>query len=508
MAAPAGSGRRDDPDRILAAIDRFLNASRQPVLLEPGELHYPLAPDSFEIRSNPASVTIEVWDERRHLSRRVLGIRAEQPGKLELLVDKFPRRTGRLYLIDLARPPGASAAVREKRHHFREQFRFLLARQFPSWKIVELSSEPNLEFSLSGRYPRAMLAAGQRAMAAIAVPPQEDSPDGALSFGLVWLDYLRRKRRAFAFEALALFFPPGRESATCLRLRWLDASLVQYQVFVYSQQGYVDEADLADYGNLDTRLEPFCDYRKALSARVLKWVDELAAVPETELVAHRDGSASLCVHGLEFARAAGDQLDFGLSRRHLASSSSLGEIRRFAAELARLRLPDPPDPSNALYRLQPESWLGAQLRASLPSIDASLCAGPIYGQVPARAGGDRGVLDLLAVDHSARLAVLELKTSEDIHLPLQALDYWIRVEWHLRRGEFSRYGYFPGLELSPEPPRLFLVAPALDYHPTTETILRFFSPRIPLVRIGLGLEWRRKLQVAFRVEGRGSPCAS
>lgn len=508
MAAPAGSGRRDDPDRVLAAIDRFLNASRQPVLLEPGELHYPLAPDCFELLSRPGSLIIEVWDDRRHLSRRILGIRAEQPGKLELLVDKFPRRTGRLYLIDLARPAGAGAAVREKRHCFREQFRLLLARHFPAWKIAELSSEPNLEFSLSGRYPRAMLVQGQTATAAIAVPPREESPDGVLSFGLVWLDYLRRKRRTFAFRSLVFFFPPGREGATCLRLRWLDSSLVQYQVFVYSQQGFADEVDLADYGNLDTQLEPFCDYRQALSGRVLKWVDELAAGPETELVPHRDGSVSLCVHGLEFARAAGDQLEFGFSRRHLASASTLGEIRRFAAELARFRSPDPPDPENALYRLQPEAWLASQLRASLPSIDASLRASPIYGQVPARTGGDRGVLDLLAVDHSSRLAVLELKTSEDIHLPLQALDYWIRVEWRLRRGEFSRYGYFPGLELSPEPPRLFLVAPALDYHPTTETILRFFSPRIPLERIGLALEWRRKLQVAFRVEGRGSPCAS
>lgn len=508
MAAPAGSGRRDDPDRILAAIDRFLNASRQPVLLEPGELHYSLAPDSFEIRSGPASLIIEAWDDRRHLSRRILKIRAEQPGKLELLVDKFPRRTGRLYLVDLARSSGAGAAVREKRLCFREHFRLLLARHFPAWKIAELSAEPNLELSLSGRYPRAMLVRGQTAMAAIAVPPHEEFPDGVLSFGLVWLDYLRRKRRTFAFRSLLFFFPPGHEGATCLRLRWLDSSLVQYQVFLYSQQGYLDPVDLADYGNLDTQLEPFCDYRKALSGRVLKWVDELAVGPETELVPHRDGSVSLCVHGLEYARAAGDQLEFGLSRRHLASCSSLGEIRRFAAELARLRSPDPPDPDNALYRHQPEAWLASQLRAALPSIDASLRGSPIYGQVHARAGTDRGVLDLLAVDHCSRLAVLELKTSEDIHLPLQALDYWIRVQWHLCRGEFQRYGYFPGLELSPEPPRLFLIAPALDYHPTTETILRFFSPQIPLERIGLALEWRRKLQVAFRVEGRGSPCPS
>ena len=54
------------------------------------------------------------------------------------------------------------------------------------------------------------------------------------------------------------------------------------------------------------------------------------------------------------------------------------------------------------------------------------------------------MLDLLAVDHRGRLAVIELKASEDVHLPLQALDYWMRVQWHVERREFQANGYFPG----------------------------------------------------------------
>ena len=97
--------------------------------------------------------------------------------------------------------------------------------------------------------------------------------------------------------------------------------------------------------------------------------------------------------------------------------------------------------------------------------------------MPAFAGGERGILDLLAVDHAGRLAVVELKASADLHLPLQALDYWIRVKWHLDRGEFGRAGYFPGIELRPEPPRLLLVAPSLEFHPTTGDHPRASSPR-------------------------------
>jgi hypothetical protein len=126
----------------------------------------------------------------------------------------------------------------------------------------------------------------------------------------------------------------------------------------------------------------------------------------------------------------------------------------------------------------------------------------LYGQVPAFTAGDRDVIDLLASDGSGRLTVVELKASEDIQLPMQALDYWMRVRWHAERGEFSPNGYFPGRELRRDPPRLLLVGPALDFHPANEAVLRYFDPRIEVERIGVGLEWRRDLKVMFRHGGR------
>jgi hypothetical protein len=92
-------------------------------------------------------------------------------------------------------------------------------------------------------------------------------------------------------------------------------------------------------------------------------------------------------------------------------------------------------------------------------VNPTLLKEPVYGHVPAFAGGDRGVLDLLAADRSGRLTVLELKASADLHLPMQALDYWIRVKWHLDRGEFLARRHFPGVTLRPDPPRLLLLSP-------------------------------------------------
>jgi hypothetical protein len=217
-----------------------------------------------------------------------------------------------------------------------------------------------------------------------------------------------------------------------------------------------------------------------------------------EIVDRSDGELSLRVRGMEFARTLDGELLFGLEKKRKALPSSGGEIRQLAAQLSRFRSVDAADRLNPLYLRNREAWLESQVRSAIEEIDARLLPAPIYGQVPAFAATDRGVLDLLAIERSGRLVVIELKAFEDIHLPIQALDYWMRVKWHLDRREFSANGYFPGTELLTEPPRLLLVSPALDFHPSNERVLRYFAPNIEVERIGVGLEWRKELKVVFR----------
>jgi hypothetical protein len=134
----------------------------------------------------------------------------------------------------------------------------------------------------------------------------------------------------------------------------------------------------------------------------------------------------------------------------------------------------------------------------------------VYSQVPAIAGaGDHGLLDLLGVTADGRLAVIELKVDDDLHFALQGLDYWIRVRQHhletadaaTGMGEFQRHGYFRGVELSPLPPRLYLVAPSLHIHPATETILRYFSSRVEWNLLALDERWRQQIRVVWRKQG-------
>jgi hypothetical protein len=124
------------------------------------------------------------------------------------------------------------------------------------------------------------------------------------------------------------------------------------------------------------------------------------------------------------------------------------------------------------------------------AIDDRLDPSFVYAQVPAFSAADRAMIDLLTCTREGRLAIIELKAEEDIHLPLQGVDYWARVVWHHHRGEFHKFGYFAGRELSPEPPLLFLVAPALHVHPATDTLLRYITPQIEATVVGIDERWR------------------
>jgi hypothetical protein len=422
-----GKAARGDPHEAYLAIERFLKASRKPVLMEPGDDPLPIASDTFALTRRGASVTIECWSVTRNLSRRVSGVKLERPGRLELEVEHFGGRTGALTLVDLDRTSNRDARRRGARLKYRERFRQSLHRQFPDWRVAELSTEADLHHSLSPSYPRALLRKGALAFAAIGAAEDSLSPDGVLSFGLIWLDYLRRRETRFIVEGLAIFLPAGLEHNTCHRVRHLDPQAARYSVFADDPHGYEERVDPRDYTNLETRLDP---YRQPL-----------------------DG----------------------------ARPKHVGDI---------------------------EALLESRIRADIEAIDATLRTTPVYGQVPQFAGGHRSVIDLLAVDGDGRLTVIEIKADQDIHLPLQALDYWMRVKWHLDRSDFTTRGYFPGIPLRSEAPRLLLVAPALEYHPSNEAVLKYFSTEIPVERLGVGVEWRRDLKVMFRSPVKSWPLLS
>jgi hypothetical protein len=433
--------------QVVETIERFLGGCLDPVLCEPGEEWLAITPENFVLEARGECAQLQAWDQRRNLVRRVTGIESQSRGKLVLKVARFGKVPGTLQLIDRQKAERDNVPLHSARLGFREQFRRFLSRQFPSCKLAELTTEADLEHTLSPAYPRALLRQGASAWAAIGAASDTSHPDGVLTFGLIWLDYLRRREPSLMVQGLVLYLPAGRAKTTCLRLLFLDPAVARYRAFMFDDEGIEEPVDLRDYGNLDTYLEPQRGLGERLSYRV---------------------------NGLECSD------------------------KKRADQLSRFRCADALDRRNPLYLRNPEAWLESQVRSHIQEIDAGLLPAPVYGQVPAFAAADRGVLDLLAVDRRGRLAVIELKASEDVHLPLQALDYWMRVQWHVERREFQAQGYFPAQELINESPRLLLVSPVLDIHPSNEQVLRYLSPRIPVERIGVGLEWRKELKVMYR----------
>lgn len=175
-----------------------------------------------------------------------------------------------------------------------------------------------------------------------------------------------------------------------------------------------------------------------------------------------------------------------------ASATAAASVAAYPSEPAKLR-----DHTHPFYRLQPERWLQSVVERDISLIDSRLDPTLFYPQVPAFAASDRAIIDLLCITRDGRLAVIELKAAEDFHLPVQGLDYWARVRWHHRRGDFQRFGYFPGRILSERDPILILAAPALHVHPSTATMLRYFSPELEWRLAALDERWRDGIRVVF-----------
>lgn len=484
--------------KLEEAIAEFVRQAKEPMVLEAGQAPLALKEGTYRLLPRNNTVLLEAWDTTRTLVRRVKGVREATRGRLTLVTEHFGKRTGSLVLYDGARPAEQTVAQRGKRLVFREVMRRFVQRQFPGWRIAELSSEPDLEHSLSAVYPRALVEKGGSGWAAIAAGEGTDA-GGLLTFGLIWLDYVRRREPSLRVEGLAVFVPSGQEKVTCLRVRRLNPHVARVLLFMHAE-GAEYAVDPGDYGNIETGL--------AVRYSQMPVSKRLAGVAGVESVARADGGISYRVRGLEIARMEGGEWYYGIdSKRRLQTEGQWGEVEALAAAVARLRSPDAADRGNPLYTRAPESWMESVVRRQLDVVDASLVTDPVYGQVPAFAGGERGVIDLLAVDGTGRLAVVELKASMDIQLAMQALDYWLRVAWHAERGEFGACGYFPGMELRRDPPRLLLVAPALEFHPTTGVVLRYFAPEIEVERVGVGAGWQRDLRVMFRLRGAKAAAA-
>lgn len=471
---------------------------------------FDLATAQFSLSSSRDKCVLEMWSNERNHVRRVEEAELRN-GVLRLSVRKFGQ--ARAHRLEICSQPDrrTPAAKKSARSAYQRILGRVLQREFPDLVLDKkrLTSAPDLTHSFGPAYARGLLRKGRSAWAVLGVGSAEASAtmDGALALGLLWLDYCREQfADRGAVEGLRLFLPAGASETVRARATQL-GNRTRVRIFELQERDEtLKEFDAAD-GNVATRLM-HCPSEVAVHARFDAAIKQITGiVPQTETTIVSASEISFRLHGLEFARArattgAGfapsQQITFGAGRFETALTGDNEEqFRELMGRVQESRRAGG-NKHEALWRMQPERWLESMVLADITAIDGQLDPSCIYSQVPAFAANDRAMIDVLARTRSGRLAVIEIKADEDLQLPMQGLDYWARVNFHQQRGEFQKFGYFPGKELTAEPPLLYLVAPALHVHPSTDGLLKFLSPKIEWKFVGVNEDWREGLRVIFR----------
>ncbi|HWZ12592.1 MAG TPA: hypothetical protein VNX22_05570 [Acidobacteriaceae bacterium] len=504
------------PEQIAAAIEAFLRDHAAAVVLEEGRVQFDMRSAQFTVNAEHSRCMLHIWSEQSNIIRRIVGMR-ERKGSLLLSTQRMGQaKPQSLELVSGSerKSPTSQATARARYAKLLER---VLSRNFHGFTADPFRNTVDLQRSFGPAYARGVLHRGQSAWAVIGVGHDETpaSIDNVLTIGILWLAHCREHaggRRLF--EGLRVIVPRGKADVSGARMRWLNAKIAKWELYeLDAPSEELTQRDLRDCGNLETSFSraPNEAAMRERFARSIEYV--LSLVPEktrVEVLLRASNEAAFLLHGLEFARVrnafVGDsfsrtqQVLFGAGANETVLTEDTQNLfRQTTAELFSRRhaAADKLDP---VYRMQPERWLESELRTKLDSLDTTIDGTEVYSQVPAFAASDRGVLDLVAATRARRLVVLELKVSEDMHLALQGLDYWIRVRQHhgANNDDFKRHGYFPSRELQPQPPLLYYVVPSLHLHPATEVVLRYFSPEVEWTLLGLDERWRDRISVVFR----------
>jgi hypothetical protein len=499
------------PDSLSHMLSDFLDGSRAAVVVEDGVVVFDLAEAKYSISGEYNKCLLHLWSSERNCVRRVLD--AEVKGStLRLRVQRMGQRQPTRLDFCRDRDRRSPAARRSARVAYETRLRRVLERNFPNWTVIRLTTSVDLEHSFGPAYLRGLMRQGQRSLAVLGVNEQETQAtiDGALACGILWLDVCRQAQRDRRFvEGLIVVLPKGTSTLTRQRMARLHPTAAKWRLYEFDERAdEMTAVEMSDCGNFATRLVQSIE-EGAARERFARSIARIQSIlPNCEIEVLTPALLSFRLHGLEFAQArvahdprnfqSGEEIVFGVGAEERALvPGNQEEFTNLLRLAAAIRHKDGPK-NHPLWRMHPERWLESAVVANVEVLDRRLRPQYVYSQVPAFSAADRAMIDVLALTRENRLAVIELKADEDLHLPLQGVDYWARVVWHQNRGEFGRFGYFPGVEVSALKPLLLLVAPALHVHPSTDTILRYLSPEIEWELLGVDEHWRNEVRVVFR----------
>ena len=411
--------------------------------------------------------------------------------------------------LTLSRGAGVREA-RTERKEFAHKLAAMIEANLSGLRVEQAVASRNDRRHLSGVHARLIIRDRGKRLAGVGVSESELQPgiDAALGAGLIWLDELRR--RSGSIDGLMIFAP--RCDTIAVRLTAISGAEKVSLFRIDETKSTIGPVSPFDQGDLND------SFRKA--ARRAHWprpgmlppdsamlVESVRRLAPDHIEAHHRGAwVSLSISGLEVARVWINRrrVEFGIGEARIKlDHRNEGDLQKLIHETISRRRPESRFRNEMMFRFQPERWLESILSRDVTAIDATLDPRFAYSQVPTYRGEQRTFIDLLAATREGRLVVMELKVSEESEFPFQALDYWLRVEWHRSRGDFQRRGYFEGLNLIDAPPLLYLVAPLFRFHETTKLLASSIHERVPVYRIGINEDWRSGVKVLLRERVNG-----
>jgi hypothetical protein len=490
-------------------IEQFMCQAQQWRCIRDGVALVPLSSSNLAVTLEFGKLIFSFWGDGFAESWRIDDYRV-QPDRLQL---ELSRQLGRQHLRLDVRPQDQAEAellpvqIRQRRHRFQEVMGQIISQKFPGAVIKRMATQRDDARQLSGIYTRVIFSHGRESVVAIGVNSQESQSDidGLLTAAIIWFDRACRpagrasSRRDPTPTRLLLLAPAGRATNLARRLTAINPEL-DVKIELYEVDEKAVEAGFVqpfDQGSLfDPSRHRLPRRRQSLVPNPIR--DDFIKLYPDLRVYQRPGSAveSLRWRGLELARLSGGQWRFGIgSNKQWLKPDDMTPLRELIGEVAQIRRADSQQKWHPLYRQQAERWLEEIIREDVRALDVSLNPRYVYPQIPAHRDDDYGMVDLLAVTDGGHLVVIELKVAEDAELPMQGLDYWLKVEWHRQRGDFQRRGYFPDAQIAEEPALLFFVSPQLRFHRTLDLVAGWIDRRVPAYKIGINDNWRQGLKV-------------
>ncbi len=489
---------------------------------------------NFEFSVEWGKLIFSWWNEEASQSWRVV---AYEVDRAELRLQAARGMAREMAILTLRDPVKWRQArefenlpLGERRKLYAKLLAQLITSKFEGSRVQRATTGADRSRAVAGRYARLLAKVGGEATLVIGVSRAESQADvdGVIAAGLVWLAGFNEGREEKRKVKRLWFCLPQRRSQTAIeRLTLIDASHRGASIECFEVDECGEEMIAVHPATQDELLNahPREVIWPAAPQTDEKWRERILRLApgriETRRRSSHDGE-SFAIHGLEFARVivgGNPKVEFGVVGLHSGSETAnlvtltetnFSDLERLVREIVRYRSADCPDRRHPFYRLRAEAWLESLLRRNIREFDATLDDRFVYSQIPTWRGDERSVIDLLAVNHEGRLVVIEIKAAEDPQLPLQGLDYWLRVEQSRLRGEFKRRGLFEGVEIVGDSPLLYLVAPRLRFHRTFATVARSVAPQIEAYQIGVNANWREGLKVHTRERMNlpASPAAS